>query len=215
MHQKRYFIKDNCYHIFNKSIAGFKIFRSTKNKLRFLSLLDYYNNHHVQKRFSQNRSDYNNHQNVKLFSNSSNIVKYIAYCIMPTHYHLLVKTLLDNKLSNYIGRVDNAYSHYFNKKYCRKGPLWQSRFKSVSVTNNVQLLHLTRYIHLNPTSSGLVNNPQDWSYSSYNDYLSNQSLLKNHLTEISITNQKQYKNFVEDRIDYQKKIYLIKKKLFE
>ena len=69
---------------------------------------------------------------------------------------------------------------------------------------------MSRYIHLNPTSKCLVNKPEDWQFSSYKDYVSNDIFFKKTFKEISISNTKSYMKFVEDQQDYQKKLKQIK-----
>ena len=91
------------------------------------------------------------------------------------------------------------------------------RFKSVLVSKDEQLLHLTRYIHLNPTSAGLVKYPEKWSFSSYNEYINNtetQGKICKFDNLFSIS-PKEYKKFVSDRKLYQKEISRIKKLLIE
>lgn len=149
----------------------------------------------------------------------SKSVEIVSYGIMPTHIHLTLKQLVDDGISKYMSRVLNSYSKYFNIHHLRKGPLWESTFKSVLVETDEQLLHLTRYHHLNATSAGFVKIPEDWAYSSYNEYLevSNDTYADGFcdFKEIITLNPKQYKKFVDDRIDYQKKISSIKHLLFE
>lgn len=132
---------------------------------------------------------------------------------MPDHYHLLIKMIVENALSKYINIIENSYSRYLNKKINRKGPLWQTRFKTVKIKNNEQLLHVSRYIHLNPTTSGLVKKPEDWGASSYHYFINGPFLEK--VPEISIRKIDNYKKFTEDQIDYQKKLKIIKRKLLE
>lgn len=134
---------------------------------------------------------------------------------MPDHYHLLVKILKDSVLSKYINDVENSFSRYFNIKLNRKGPLWESSFKAVKIKTNEQLLHVSRYIHLNPTSSNLVTKPEDWEFSSYNDFIKDQKILKEILTEISIKSPKKYKSFVEKNIIYQKKLKFVRKLMID
>ena len=134
---------------------------------------------------------------------------------MPDHYHLLVKILDKKSFIKYINNLEASFTRYFNIKFKRKGPLWQSAFKSVHVKNNEQLLHLSRYIHLNPTTAGLTDSPEKWVFSSYWQYINDDGLLKNILTEISISDKNIYKIFVENRVDYQKKLSLIKKLVFD
>ena len=68
------------------------------------------------------------------------------------------------------------------------------------------MLHLSRYIHLNPTTAGLVKKPEDWHFSSYKKYISNNYYLKNIMNEITINDCKRYKTFCENQIDYQRSL---------
>jgi len=215
MSRRQRFVSGEIYHIFNKSIAGFGIFRSRINKKRFIQSLDYYNTNNYSQRFATalKRNMYT-YQSL-LYPKEDSIIKFISYNIMPDHYHLEIKILKDNCLSKYINILENSYTRYFNLKYKRKGPLWQSPFKSVSVKTSEQALHLSRYIHLNPTTAGLVKKPEDWEFSSYRDYISNERILKEIMTEITIKNPEVYKKFVDDRKDYQRKLKKIKKTLLD
>ena len=109
----------------------------------------------------------------------------------------------------------NSYTRYFNTKTKRKGPLWQGRFKSVLIKTDEQLLHLTRYIHLNPTSEDLVERPEDWPYSSYNEYLRNSEEPLCSFSKYLDIEPKTYREFVESRKDYQKRLSEIKHLLLE
>lgn len=145
------------------------------------------------------------------------LVEIIAYCLMPTHFHLILKQLIDDGISTFMNNMENSYSRYFNLKHKRKGPLWEGRFKSVLIKTDAQLLHLTRYIHLNPTTSHLVNGPEKWLMSSYNEYLAkideNKKICNyNGVLDIEPT---AYKRFVEDRISYQRELAQIKEQILE
>jgi putative transposase len=214
MHRQKY-KQNNIIHICNKSIANYNIFKDSKNCDRFIKSLIYYNNldrKHPLSLYLRNKNKFKTLNLLKLNKNSS--LKFLAYCIMPDHYHILIKLLKDNILSKYISDVENSFSRYFNSKFYRKGPIWQSRFKSVLIKNDNQLLHLTRYIHLNPTTSNLVKKPEEWPFSSYKYYLK-RNYLKDSLKEISIISPYKYKEFCENHIDYQKKLKIIKKSILE
>jgi len=92
-----------------------------------------------------------------------------AYCLLPNHYHLLVE---ENKtpIAKLMGRLFTSYGVYFNKKYKRQGPLFQDRFKSKLIQKDAYFLEVSRYIHLNPYKANLVNDPQDYPYSSLREY---------------------------------------------
>lgn len=210
------FVNGDIFHVFNKSIAHFKILDNLANAQRFLEVSDYYNNNNVKLSFSEylRRNKKYDHENI-LFPKKFSFMKFIAYCIMPDHYHFLLKILIPNKLSNYIGRIENSFTRYFNIKFERKGPLWQSQFKAVRIISDEQLLHVSRYVHLNPTTNNLIENPRDWIFSSYRDYIVNPTILKEIVTEISIKTPQHYRRFVEDRIPYQKKLKEIRALLIE
>ncbi len=215
MKRKDKFIEGGIYHIFNKSISNYGIFKDFNNSRRFLSVVGYYNNRSITKSFSQFiiRKKFN-YQNI-IYPTDFPYVKFLSFCIMPDHYHFLLKILVDNTLSKLMGTIENSFTRYFNIKFDRKGPLWQSAFKSVEIGSNEQLLHVSRYIHLNPTTSNLVDKPEDWHFSSYKDFITDEKILKRFIKEISIDDIKTYKKFVENNIEYQRELKRIRKLILE
>ena len=98
-------------------------------------------------------------------------VDLLAYCLMPNHFHLLIKQKTVDGMTKLIHKLLTVYSMYFNRRYKRIGHLFQGRYKAVLVDNEKQLLHLSKYIHLNPdklTGSGPVS---EYPYSSLHYYL--------------------------------------------
>ena len=202
------------YHIVNKSIAKFKIFNDSSDFSRMIRAMRYYQKEKRHVSFSA----FEKIKDGKIFvSESKKHVEIISYCIMPTHIHLLLKQLEDKGISIFMNNLSNSYSRYFNLKHKRKGPLWEGRFKRVLIESDEQLLHLTRYIHLNPATAYIVKNPSDWEYSSYQEYLSAVSTKDcickyNDILDI---NSSSYKEFVEDRIFYQRELTKIKHLILE
>jgi putative transposase len=201
------------YHIFTKSIAGFGIFKKGADYERMRGLLKYYQVENPPLKFSifiglKNKESYYQ----KHFSGKDRLVEIIAYCLMPTHLHLVLKQVKVNGISIFMGNVLNSYTRYFNIKYERKGPLWESRFKNVGVTTDEQLLHLTRYIHLNPSTARLVEEPEAWKYSSYSEYIGETGKEENvcHYSDQVEVNPKDYRRFVSSRKDYQRGLARIK-----
>ncbi len=223
MKRKEELVTGEIYHVFNKSIAGFKIFNSDGEFIRILRIIRYYQIETLPIKFSQfiklnkiKRDNFNKYFN-SILTNKEKRIQIIAYCIMPTHFHLILKQLKENGISIFMGNILNSYSHYFNIKHKRKGPLWEGRFKNVLVKSDEQLIHLTRYIHLNPTSSGIVNKPEDWCYSSYMEYIAKdkiKEIICNYSDIIQISKDS-YKQFVEDRVSYQRELYKIKHLILE
>jgi putative transposase len=94
----------------------------------------------------------------------------IAYCLMPNHFHLLVSPH-DDCLSRRMQRFSISYTKAINNRYGRVGALFQGQFQALPADQDGHLLHLSRYIHLNPVAAGLVERGEDWEFSSYQDYL--------------------------------------------
>jgi len=210
------FVEGAIYHVCNKSISHFNIFHESYFADRFLEVVEYYNSSANTISYSQLEKYGRAFMPTNILSrNDKNIIRPLAYCIMPDHYHLLFKSLVqDNKkIYLYISTIENSFSRYFNLNKKRKGPLWQSRFRSVLIKSDEQLLHVSRYIHLNPVTAELVDKPEKWTYSSYQQYLDPHIL--NELHEISINTPQAYKTFVENNADYQKTLKRIKSRLLE
>ncbi|KKQ17919.1 MAG: hypothetical protein US31_C0013G0002 [Berkelbacteria bacterium GW2011_GWA1_36_9] len=212
-------VNEQYYHIINRSIAKYIIFNDDQDYLRIIELFDLCRFTEFLYKYSdylELADQYRTHFVDRLKTTSPKLVEIVAYCIMPTHIHLILKQNKENGISKYMAKVFNSYTRYFNVRHQRKGPLWEGKFKNILVGNDDQMLHLTRYIHLNPTSASLVKKPEDWEFSSYYEYINNpkNSAICDFKTIIDL-NPKQYKNFVHDRIDYQKQLSLIKKLLLD
>lgn len=210
------------YHIFNRSIADYKIFNNNGEYFRMMNLLKYYQikNEIKFSDFIQSKQVERNgfDKFLEIISKDrEKIVQIIAYCLMPTHFHLIIKQLVEKGISSYMANSLNSYTHYFNTKHRRKGPLWESKFKNVLVDNDEQLIHLTRYIHLNPTTALLTNRPEQWSHSSYNEYLSTSRTTSTfcQYSDILDIKSSEYKKFVNDRISYQQELAKIKNLLLD
>jgi len=214
---------NNCvYHIYNRSIAKFKIFNNDYDYIRMLAMIKYYRLDNLLLRFSKfikldNVQNGFNQALNNLSSTREAIIDILAYCIMPTHIHLILVQKKDNGISKFMSDLQNSYSRYFNTKYRRKGPLWEGKFQNVLVDKDEQLLHLTRYIHLNPSSAGLIDEPELWKASSYNEYLqkvNSDERICNYQDLLEIQ-PASYKKFVDDRKAYQRELSIIKNVILE
>lgn len=221
MKRKNQLTDGRIYHIFSRSIAEFKIFNSDNDFRRMLHLLAFFQVKEPPTSFSV----YIRLEKVQregfekcfalIAKDQEKCVQIIAYCLMPTHIHLILKQLTPSGISIFMSNVLNSYTRYFNTKHHRKGPLWESKFQNVLVDTDEQLLHLTRYIHLNPTSASLVKKPQDWKFSSYKEYLNDTNYPICQFEDLLEIQPKEYKKFVQDRIAYQRELAIIKKQLID
>ena len=154
------YIKNGYYHLYNRGVEKRKIFSDNQDYKVFLSYLKIY--------LTPPPKD----QPLKRLSNHAKEISLLAYCLMPNHFHLLVKQRARDGINYFMRSLATKYSIYFNKKHKRVGPLFQGRYKAVNIETDEQLLHLSRYIHTNP--SDLISarsNLAVYPYSSYKNYL--------------------------------------------
>lgn len=143
--RKEKLIPNNNYHIYNRSVDRDKIFFVEENWEFFLRRLRYYD--------------------------PSEEGRIIAYCLMPTHYHLLVYVCCKDFGQKVMHPFTISYTKAVNKQQERVGHLFQEPFQAKPVDEDAYLAHLTRYIHNNPVTAGYVDTPADWVYSSNLDYI--------------------------------------------
>lgn len=168
---RKVYAKDSFYHIYNRGVEKRKIFECDQDYKVFLGYLKKYLSPPPN---SQEISLHNALQDPVLLANPRPTKNYhkeidlLAFCLMPNHFHLLIKQNDETSIKEFLHSLTLRYSMYFNKAYDRVGPLFQGRYKAVIVNTDPQLLHLTRYIHLNPKK--LTRDLHNW-YSSYSDYI--------------------------------------------
>jgi len=95
----------------------------------------------------------------------------IAYCLLPNHYHFLIRQNEEHPAGLLCQRLFNSYSKAYNKMYSHSGTLFESRYHARALQNDPNLFHLCRYIHANPVKHGLVECPEDWPYSNYLEWI--------------------------------------------
>ena len=128
-------------------------------------------------------------------------VELINFALMPNHFHITTREIKENGNSNYMQRILNAYTKYFNAKYGRNGHLFQGPYKIVHVEDNEQLLYLSTYIHRNPREiKEWKNKEHKFPYSSYQDYVNKNrwgELLQQSIILEQIAFGKEYKDFTD------------------
>ena len=100
-------------------------------------------------------------------------IEIIAYCLMPNHYHFLIKQLSDRPIYLWIKTLFNSYVQALNKQRKRSGTLFEGRAKSKEIEKKEHLFHIMRYIHFNPVKANIVKNPENWEFSDYNKSMEN------------------------------------------
>lgn len=161
-------------------------------------------------------SIYRKMKNQYKLDHSNILVSILNYCLMPNHFHFTLRQEGDNGIKDFIRRLSSSYAHYFNKRYETSGPVFTGNFKAVLVETEEQLLHLSRYIHLNPVTEHIVEEPEDYQYSSYKIYIGKEhsKIVKSALV-VGSTKPKDYEKFVLDQISYQRQLKRIKHLILE
>lgn len=205
-------VNDEVYHIFNRGVAKLPIFEGRRDYNRFLNTFYYYQFQEPRPRFSQIKRF-----KVQNFENNQRIIEVLCYCLMPNHFHFMIKQLKKNGISQFMSKLSNSYTKYFNTIHGRVGPLLQGQFKAVRVESDEQLIHLSRYIHLNPTTSFLVKDLKDHNWSSYLNYINSldDKLCSKTLLLSMFKSPQTYEQFVLDQQDYAQSLKIIKHKILD
>ena len=166
------FIAGEYYHIYNRGCNRDRIFREEENYRYLLSITE---------------------EKVTSFH-----AAVIAYCLMPNHYHFLLRQDSDASVGKCIQEIFNRYAKAFNALYNRTGTLFEGPFKAVHVGEETYLTHLCRYIHRNPLDAALVSRIEDWKYSNYLEWigLRKGSLMDKAFIQDHFGDAREYKRFV-------------------
>ena len=207
------------YHVFNRGVSKIPIFTVLREYKRAIGTIQYYMLKNTPIRYSKYLKlvDERKIDIYKNIDTREKTVELISYVLMPNHFHFLLKQVSEEGIKSFVRNFQISYTRYFNTQHKRKGPLWESRFKSVLVENDEQLQHLIRYLHLNPATARLVNHPEDWKFSSYKEYLSeiNDNSIICQFDNILDINPPTYRKFVNDQISYQRELAKIKKLILD
>jgi putative transposase len=208
------------YHVFNRGVARAPTFYTKADYRQAMLALSYYRFVKPQIPLSRFKELENQKQEDMLYSlqNSAKHAEIIAFVFMPNHFHFLLKQTYDNGISKFLSQFTNSYTRYVNTMHERVGPLFQGLFKSVHVETEEQLLHLSRYIHLNPVVSNVIYEDDIFSYpwSSLPEYFDSSHPLTSPESVLELCKSKEaYRAFLLDHVGYAKELAKIKHLTFD
>lgn len=161
---------DEYYHILNRGVDKRPIFQDKQDLERFfLSLTAFNFVDPIGSIYEQSRGGPTAKPEA---GKNKRLVDIICYCLNHNHYHLLLKQVSDNGISEFMKRLGGGYTWYFNNRHKRNGSLFQGKFKSVHIDSNEYLLHLSAYVNLNNRQDS--NFAKSISKSSWEEYLGNE-----------------------------------------
>lgn len=204
MERKFSFSVGEYYHIYNRGVDKRNIFTNKEDYFRFHKMLYVAN--------GTKPVSYKLIQGLPLnkIDKGKNLVAIGAYCLMPNHFHILVKEIVEGGMSAFAAKLSTGYSMYFNKKYDRTGSLFQGTFKAEHVDNDEYLKYLFAYIHLNPVKliepnwkeTGIRDKKKaeeylsHYTHSSYSDYMGKDR------EEKLILSKKEFPEYFSDNRDF-------------
>jgi len=180
---KRIDLSFSLYHVLSRTNSGDIAFQDQKDQNKFLEYVSRY----------KNLFDYRIH----------------AWCLMPTHFHLILESCRVPRLSEFIRRLLTAYTVYYNRRHRRHGHLFQGRFKSYVVDKSDYFLSLSRYIHLNPREMAGPQDPFRYQGSSLSYYIKGGEPDFLHTKEILSWfkgNRKRYESYIREGMKEGKKL---------
>ena len=207
------FVNGEIYHIVSRGSNKKAIFLTPRDYKRFIKGLAYY-------KFDGPKPSFSKLSQLELLGIApkltSRFVDILCFCLMPNHIHLLIRQVKGNGTSNFVRQLLNSYAKYFNTKHKHTGPLFESRFRAVPITYDEQFIHVSRYIHINPVVSHIVDKLENYPWSSYWDYRRGKSTLCS-VREILdyFGSPREYSKFLKDQISYGESLEQIKHQVLE
>lgn len=216
-------VNGEVYHVFNRGIDHRPTFTDKKEFRRAMTVLSYYRFSTPPVKLSKFFLLSNENREIilsGLSSGNQKLAEIICYCLMPNHFHLLLKQVEDHGISRFLSNLQNSYTRYFNTKNERVGPLFLDQFKAVRIQTDEQLLHVSRYIHLNPLTSFVVKdfeNLQNYPWSSLPEYLGKNEFRICFSEQVLdfFKKKSDYEKFLQDQVAYQHELHRIKHLVLE
>ena len=170
-------LKGYFYHVFNRVAKGLKLFYGDQDYLYYLKLW--------------REVDF------------TTCARLLAYCLMPTHYHLLLQITDEELFPRKMSYFFNTYLHNLKEQHHLKGPFFPQRYKAKLITDDSYLMAVCCYIHLNPVGAELVGRIEDWPYSNYPEFINRRNgvLIDRELYKEFIDTPEDYEKFIKERYD--------------
>ncbi len=194
--RKTQFANNEYYHVFNRGVDKREIFSDYDDLPRFFQSMDEFNDiNPIGSIFENSFRKFE-----KPISKKERLVEFVCYCLNPNHFHLILKQLVDRGIEKFMQRLGNGYTKYFNNKYNRSGSLFQGRYKSVHISSNEQLLHVSVYVNLNNKVHQLGHSVSRSSWGEYIGDDDKHSFCEKYIVLGQFNNVNEYKLFAEDTL---------------
>lgn len=214
-------ITDEIYHVFNRGSNRQPTFTNKREHQRAVESIMFYRFTKPPLSLSKflRLEDKRRDEVLRVIQNSEPLIQIFCYCLMLNHFHFLLKQKKDGGIAKFLSNLQNSYTRYFNTRHQRDGSLFLDQFKAVRIETDEQLIHVSRYIHLNPYTGYIVKSLtelENYPWSSFPDYLRNTSKFVDIDFILNMfDNPSKYKKFVLDQADYQRRLKEIEHMVLE
>lgn len=202
------------YHVFNRGIDRRITFSNKREFTRAVQAINFYRFAHPRINLGKFLTLEKNKKELflKNLETSSPLVEILAYCLMPNHFHFLLRQVEDKGISKFISNFINSYTRYFNTKNERDGGLFLNQFKAKRIETDEQLIHVCRYIHLNPYTGFIISSFKElehYPWSSLTDYLEMTGFSSKENILSFFPDLAAFKAFTQNQADYQRTLKMI------
>lgn len=213
-------VNNQIYHVFNRGINRQPTFTDKKEYQRAVESIKFYRFAKPPTNLSKflRLEDKKQKEFLESLKKLNLLVEIICYCLMPNHFHFLLRQSQENGIAKFLSNFQNSYTRYFNTKNNREGNLFLDQFKAIRIETDEQLVHVSRYIHLNPHTGYVVKSfteLEKYPWSSFSDYLQKNSQLAQTNLVLDFFIKNNYREFILDQADYQRSLKLIEHSIFE
>jgi len=214
-------ITNEIYHVYNRGIDRRPTFTTIREHQRAIESIKFYRFADTPLRLSKflRLEEERKNEVLQMLQRNDKLIQILCYCLMSNHFHLLLKQNADKGIAKFLSNFQNSFTRYFNTRHNRDGSLFLNQFKAVRIETEEQLLHVSRYIHLNPYTGFVIKSLEElekYPWSSFPDYLkTTTTFVEKDMILGYFRNANQYKRFVFDQADYQKKLKATEHLIFE
>jgi len=205
-------VNGQAYHIFNRGIDRRPTFTNKRECQRAIEAINLYQFSNPPLKLSKflKLADEERNDIVKTLIATEKLIEVLSYCLMPNHFHFLLLQKKEGGIAKFLSNFQNSYTRYFNTRHERDGSLFLDQFKAVRIETEEQLVHVSRYIHLNPHTGFVVKTLEElesYPWSSFSYYIIEKSpYVDSNMILSRFGKAEEYKQFVFDQADYARKL---------
>lgn len=206
--RKQPLVENEYYHIYNRGVDKRDIFQDNSDYQRFFKCLTEFNCKDpigsLYEKFLREKKTGSGDPISTMEIGSPAIVKIIAFCLNPNHFHFILKQIGDKGIEKFMHRIGIGYTMYFNKKYERSGALFQGRFKSAHIGSTSQLLRLSVYVSCN-SEIHKIHPAENYHWCSFPEYVNNKNgICTKEIIASQFRNEEAYRTYAKENIlDFQ------------